>query len=134
MLPGQTNLLIMTTLHLVTVSVLQTLPEENVRKDFSVLKDLMSPLPVLVVITVKGKERRLSLQSVILAGSVPVVLVFQGHLMESLEISARLENTAPRVLKSQSSAPRERFQTTLATAMKAIVLTALRDHIVKQKD
>lgn len=76
----------------------------------------------------------MSLHSVTLVGFVPVVLRFHSHPMESLETSVQRENIAPGVLKSQSSALRERFQITLGTAMKTIALPALKDRIVKQKD
>ena len=134
MLPGQTDLQIMTTLHLVTVFAQQTLLEESVRRDFSVLKDLMNPLPVLGDISVKVKGTLLSLHSVIPAGFVPVVLRSHGHLMGSLETSVQRESIVQGVPKFLSSAPREHFQITLETAMKTIVLPALKDRIVKHKD
>jgi len=124
----------MTTLHLVTVFAQQTLLEESVRRDFSVLKDPMNPLPVLGDISVKVKGRLLSLHSVTLAGFVPVVLRSLSHLMGSLETFVHRESIVQGVLKFLSSAPREHFQITLGTVMKRIVLTALRDRIVKPKD
>jgi len=124
----------MTTLHLVTVFAQQTLLEESVRKDFSVLKDLMNPLPVLGDISVKVKGRLLSLHSVTPAGFVPVALRSHGHLMASLETSVHRESIVPGVPKFLSSALREHFQITLGTVTLPIVLTALRDRIVKPED
>lgn len=134
MLPGQTNLLIMTTSHLVTVYALLTLLEESVRRDFSVLKDPTSPLPVLGAISVKEKGKIVSLQSVMLAGFVPVVQRSRSRLMASLETFVQRVNIAPGVLKSLSSALRERFPIIPETATKTTVLPALKDPIVKPKD
>lgn len=72
----------MTTLQLVIVSALQTLLEENVKRAFSVLKDLMNLLPALEGFIVKEKERKMSLNSVILVGFVQVVQRSQGLLMD----------------------------------------------------
>lgn len=72
----------MTTLQLVIVSALQTLLEENVKRAFSALKDLMNLLPALEGFIVKEKERKMSLNSVILVGFVQVVQRSQGLLME----------------------------------------------------
>ena len=124
----------MTTLHLVTVCAQQTLLEESVRRDFSVLKDPMNPLPVLGDIFVKVKGRLMSLHSVTLAGFAPVVLRSHSHLMESLETFVHKESIVQGVPKFLSSAPREHFQITLGIAMKTIVLAALKDRIVKQED
>lgn len=107
----------MTTLHLVTVCALQTLQEESARRDFSVLKDPMNPLPVLGEISVKVKGRLMSLHSVILAGFVPVVLRSHSHLMGSLETFVHRESIVQGVPKFLSSVPREHFQITLGTAM-----------------
>lgn len=124
----------MTTLHLVTVCAQQTLLGASVRRDFSVLKDPMNPLPVLEDISVKVKGRLMLLLSVTLAGFVPVVLRSHSHLMGSLETFVHRESIAQGVPKFLSSAPREHFQITLGTVMKAIALAALKDHIVKQED
>lgn len=134
MLPGQTNLKIMTTLHLVTVYALQTLRVGNVRRDFSALKDPTNPLPVLVDITAKVNGRMLSLDSVTQVGFVPAVQRSHSLQMASPETSVQRESIASGKLQSQSSAPREHFQITLGTAMKAIVQPALKDRIVKLKD
>lgn len=134
MLPGQTDLQIMTTLHLVTVFAQQTLLEESVRRDFSVPKDLMNPLPVLGDISVRVKGRLYSLHSVTLAGFVPVVLRSHSRLMGSLETSVQRESIVQVVPKFLSSARREHFQITLGTAMKTIVLPAPKDRTVKHKD
>lgn len=82
MLPGQTNPKIMTILHLVIVFALQILLEENVKRGFSALKDLMNLLPALEGFIAKEKERRMSRRSVILAGFVQVVPRSQDPLME----------------------------------------------------
>ena len=124
----------MTTLHLVTVCARQTPLEESVRRDFSVLKDPMNPLPVLGDIFVKVKGRLMSLHSVTLAGFVPVVPRSHSHLMGSLETSVLQESIVQGVPKFLSSAPREHFQITLGTAMKTIAVAALKDRIVRQED
>lgn len=124
----------MTTLHLVTVFAQQTLLEESARRDFSVLKVPMNPLPVLGDIFVKVKGRLMSLLSVTPAGFVPVVLRSHSRLMGSLETSVHREGIVQGVPKFLSSAPRVHFPITPGTAMKTIVLPALEDRIVKPRD
>ena len=94
----------------------------------------MNPFPVLGDISVKVKGRRMSLHSVTPAGFVPVVHRSHSHLMGSLETSVHRESIVQGVPKFLSSALREHFQITLGTVMKPIVLTALKDRIVKLRD
>lgn len=134
MLPGQTNLKIMIILHLVIVCALQIPPEENVRRDFSAQKDPTNPLPALGGISVKAKERQMSLHSVILAGSVQVVLRSHDHLMGSLETFVQRENIAQGVRKTQSYALKVHFLITLVIVIRTTAQRVLKDHIVKLKD
>ena len=134
MLLGQTNPKIMTTLHLVIVSALQTLLEENVKRAFSALKDLMNLLPALEGFIVKVKERKMSLHSVILVGFVQVVQRSQGLLMEQLETFVQQESIVQGVLKLQGYVLKVHFQIILVIAMRITVPYVRKDHTAKLKD